>query len=426
MPPEIIHRIASFLSDGQSFVNYVDALNGTDTLGGLEPFTKLTGTIAPNDLWPELHLRAHHGALLLQVTAAIAPYFSIVHMHDMYDLSAFHGCPSSSSLGIRIERCPSASEVKVPLSEWYNQLARLPVAALAWEERSGRACPDQVECLLATLPRLPALQSLDLNGAIVPSVDVIFEFIASSHALVELSMRSLSLPDLVDGVFSRPTITAIGMTHLVHWLQRQPVRHLSLSQWHIDAPIALVLAFHRALWSSTLTRLVVRDSRVPHLDLHVFANPLAMSELELSGCGLEGADIVALSKGLRHSRVTKLVLSHNHINRGIPALAAALPTAHHLHTLVLSSCGLFDDAIPSLVQSLASCTVTALNLSCNAISAHGASLIVHAMMSKADGRGDTRRGKLVLMLHGNSRIADDTRQHLRDVTSACTHLKLFV
>ncbi|KAF0733758.1 hypothetical protein Ae201684P_002854 [Aphanomyces euteiches] len=373
IPPEIIQRIALFISDTDTFFMYLTAFRDTNALGCLHHLLHLSKTCDRYDLWPDLHVYLLNAETVGSIQA-VARIFPVIHFHHTFDMNRLHQCVTPSCLfTLHLTDTNTATDSSTEsISAWYAHLARLPLLELSWE-RDADPGYLHVESLVAALPSMNRLQSLDLSLPLVPSIEPILHLVASSM-LENLSLRALDPP-------SQPTFTTTCVQLLTQWLVSRPVRTLYLEGFSAQTiPEAIMAQFHAVLWSKpSLQALGFQVPSLPGLSLHRFVVPVPMSVLELCGCDLGPNDMKALCVGLQNSRVTTLDLTCNPIGvSGIKALGAILPTTPiEVLKLVLTQAG--DGGCKAIALALPATCIRELHLGMNLITNGGAVELANVM-----------------------------------------------
>ncbi|CAK4084119.1 unnamed protein product [Aphanomyces euteiches] len=455
LPPDLIQRIALFISSSRDWFRYLDAFHGTNTLGNLEILWQLARLhYNSNDFWPELHIYSLDEAMV-EAIRAVSMYYRVVHFHHVYDLDLLERCVTPmSDTTFELHQCPQHHHaVTLPLSEWYAKLPTLPISHLTWSDDEFDANP--IEGLLAVLGRMPRLRSLNLDFAAVPSVAAVWRFVKQS-SLTDFSMKNIRTPTNRRGDYMDewlvdvpdPVMNTTLVDHLTFWLHHQPVQSLQLANWTFELTPASTHELYDALWHcSTMKKLSFREMRLPHFIPPVmFDVPIQIVELELFDCALDTTDFEALANGLRRSKVEMLnvgcnvvepkgivaiadclsdssirvlnLIATNLEETGCKALARALPNSH-LVELHLGMNGLTNGALLHVVDALRSSEhLRKLGLQWNAITMSGAIALTHML--------GMRKFVLEVVDLRNNRIDEADEALLKTLVDSFDHVKRMI
>ncbi|KAF0686735.1 Aste57867_21483 [Aphanomyces stellatus] len=374
LPPDLIQRIAVLIPSPDDFFHYLDAFQGSNSIGNLQHLWHLAQASSasgryPDDLWPELHIHVLDDDMV-DAIQAVSMYFPVIHFHHVYDLSLLLRCVVSPSTSFEFHQCPQRPhDVSIPLHTWYAELAALPLSRLTWCDNEYDA--DQIQHLMNVLSTMPRLRALNLDFASVPSLASVLGYIRSS-GLVDFSMKNIRLPAggndpdwMVDS--PDPVMTNAWADHLIHWLMQQPVQSLQLTNWIFNLADVVATAFYDALWHgpSRLQKLSFREMQLP--PLRPIAEPIQIVELELFDCALGTADFIELARGLRHSPVQSLNLGCNAVEAaGIVAIAESLPEST-VRALNLIATNLDEEGCKALARAMPAAGLVELHLGMNGL-----------------------------------------------------------
>ncbi|KAF0719515.1 Aste57867_986 [Aphanomyces stellatus] len=216
LPPDVLFKVALWIEDSATFFAFLEAIG---SLRGppLDLLWRLGLTRSHNTLWPMLLIENADDESYAALEAT-SPLYSRVRVFGTCDVASLR-----RHLGrhVRLEWFnPPLSMVNAPLHEWYADWATLPLTSVV-----ATAAFYPKEPLCTVLPRLTQLQRLEIGG--VRPLAAVLAFAADSMALVHLIVNNTA--------FTRCTLTAPMLDHLIQWLQRQPVKTLSLSSIVLNA-----------------------------------------------------------------------------------------------------------------------------------------------------------------------------------------------
>ncbi|KAF0698393.1 Aste57867_10995 [Aphanomyces stellatus] len=377
LPPDLVQLIAVYIPDASTFFAFLKAFQSTcagrTTLGDLHYILDLAVAFhrdSDQSLWPELHLYRADTSLR-PTLQRIVKYYSVIHVHRIFDLDALHACIPPGA-PITLEGCPAAAALDVPLDSWYTQLSSsFNVTQVVYD-----VYPDGLDHMTALLP---SLQSLDLTQG----EDLLFQRVWANLS-PGLALRHLGL-----GSFEEPMeISCASALTLAKWLtlrqddHQEPLHSLFL-RLDIDGNIeddpweVAVDALYNAILTSACTEtLHVANSFLPLLETCVLAKPIGVPHLAFHGTVLETKEESnVLFRALEGSAVVSLAFHGGMLSSvAIDALARALPHAAHLRSLRLEcpyaiddfACSRLSAAVPQTPQ------IQELGLVGHAISHHGA------------------------------------------------------
>ncbi|CAK4993442.1 unnamed protein product [Aphanomyces euteiches] len=442
LPPDLIQRIALFISSSRDWFRYLDAFHGTNTLGNLEILWQLARLhYNSNDFWPELHIYSLDEAMV-EAIRAVSMYYRVVHFHHVYDLDLLERCVTPmSDTTFELHQCPQHHHaVTLPLSEWYAKLPTLPISHLTWSDDEFDANPDRRIARRAWAHAETTLAQLGFCRRAVGCCRLENIRTPTNRRGDYMDEWLVDVPD--------PVMNTTLVDHLTFWLHHQPVQSLQLANWTFELTPASTHELYDALWHcSTMKKLSFREMRLPHFIPPVmFDVPIQIVELELFDCALDTTDFEALANGLRRSKVEMLnvgcnvvepkgivaiadclsdssirvlnLIATNLEETGCKALARALPNSH-LVELHLGMNGLTNGALLHVVDALRSSEhLRKLGLQWNAITMSGAIALTHML--------GMRKFVLEVVDLRNNRIDEADEALLKTLVDSFDHVKRMI
>ncbi|KAF0717552.1 Aste57867_2229 [Aphanomyces stellatus] len=154
----------------------------------------------------------------------------------------------------------------------------------------------------AALPRFGHLRVLDISSVRIRAIEPILSFVRDS----KITMLILDNAYLYDDDFSAKTE---GIQQLTHWLTHNPIVHVEFCNLTFQADTSTLGRFYAALFTSpTMLSLTIEFNELPNFPTHPFAAALCMKTLDLMGSHVDADGVAHLCRGLRNSRVAKLML----------------------------------------------------------------------------------------------------------------------
>ncbi|CAK4645445.1 hypothetical protein LEN26_005590 [Aphanomyces euteiches] len=368
LPPDVVQRIATFIMDASEFFTFLDAFQGTSiSLGTLQHLWMASFHSPFHMLWPELHVDEVSAARVARLETD-RTYFKTIHVHAVYDLEILHSCVSATT-SLSLYTCPLASEVDVPLETWYQRLAGLPISHLTWLKGPFRGVPQCMDPLVAVLPQMSLLTTIDLSNACVSSLEGLFDYIRDSK-LTRLSLCNVTtIRNGTAPVYMASLLHRAELASLAHWLATQPVTAFAMSKWSVPNNQKVLFQFYDALWTCpTLHKFAATTQLLPHLDAYSFTTPLQIVHLSLTNCGLTANTASNLANAIAGSKVEWLDLSNNNIGFvGMHSLSVLGLRRSNVRQLFVDNCDLLDAGCSHLANVLPNTSLELVSLEKNQI-----------------------------------------------------------
>ncbi|KAH9144138.1 hypothetical protein AeRB84_011911 [Aphanomyces euteiches] len=267
VPLDIIVKVAFFIPDWSTVLEFLRALRPANVLGPLEHLWQLRCCLGWNDydLWPQLNLIRMDDASQPHVEG-IARFYPKVIASYITDVA---WCDRFLNRNASIYWARSAGLVMGPklLLPW-TPFRIISIDLVNFD-------PQQLE---ETLSYLKHLEILKYHGCSPTTAPAIFSFVASSLSLQELLLGTMGgrNPD-------HCTMTTNMTADLVKWLESQPIRRLEMENFTWQDPKLRHQAMTMALASPTLEEFKMKEVYEPLL-IHEAEYNLKVSALSLTFC----------------------------------------------------------------------------------------------------------------------------------------------
>ncbi|KAF0689316.1 Aste57867_19233 [Aphanomyces stellatus] len=373
---ELVEGIARFILDPYDLLDFLTALEPMKCLGDLAHLHTMldqADDAGMAKVWPTL--RVTSSTFNNPTLRTVVKYYSRFTLLEACDYSWLCVVPSAR---VHLKAFP-ATQDKVALAHWFNNLTRLPITLITWRSNKNLNYDNEdtndngEEALLHALPRLPHLRGLNIASHFTHMTQLL-EFVSTSQ-----------LKEFVTGYDDTNYDYCKVYPPLTRWLTAQPVEVFSFDVNDLaNIPISTVEEFFTSLTlSSSLTTLSMLQLDLSFLLEFSFRLPKSVRTLNLYAC--KCSLWVNLAELVENSNLEALSISGASFAMSqemfIATFLSRVPKS--LKSLDLSSCQLTCDECRVLPQALPTTSIVNLNLSDNGLRDEGIGYIAQAIQSSA-------------------------------------------